>query len=104
MKYKSMILELLKQRPDTHDQLKKERKLLPTMEQYAKELRASHLAWQQLLSSLRPGSDPSQIASEALEIALKEMQDRLPSESGSGSEAIFLDAAMLFNLRHTPRA
>ena len=105
MQYKTMILELLKQRRQMHDQLRKERKLLPTMERYAKELRASHLAWTELLSRLRPGSDPSQISSEALEIALKELQDRLPNESHpNGSEALFLDAAMLFIRRHTRRA
>ena len=105
MQYKTMILELLKQRPRMHDQLRKERKLLLTMERYAKELRTSHLAWKELLSPLRPGSDPSQIASEALEMALKEFQERLPSESPpDGSETLFLDAAMLFTRRHTPRA
>jgi hypothetical protein len=105
MQYKTMILELLQQRPHMHNQLRKHRKLLPTMERYAKELRTSHLAWKELLSPLRPGSDPSQIASEALEIALKELQDRLPSElPQAGNETLFLDAAMLFSRRHTPRA
>lgn len=103
MQYKTMILELLQQRPQVHDRLRKDRKLLPAMELYAKELKAGHEAWKQLLSQLRPGSDPNQVSSEALEIALKEMEDRLPSESPlNGSEALFLDAAMLFVRRHTP--
>jgi len=104
MQYKTMILEILKQRPKMHDRLRKERKLLPTMERYAKELKAGHEAWKELLTPLRPGSDPAQIAAEALEIALKELQDRLPSASPrDGSETQFLDAAMLFT-RRTPRA
>jgi len=104
MQYKTMILELLKQRPQTHEQLRKERKLLPTMERYARELRQSHLAWKELLTPLRPGSDPGQIGSEALEMALKEIQDRLPSESPpDGGEGLFLDAAMIFTRHHTPR-
>jgi hypothetical protein len=102
MKYKTIIHELLQQRPQMHEQLRKERKLLPTMEHYARELKASHEAWKELLSGIRPGSDPDQIASEALEIALKELEDRLPSDSPQG-ERQFLDAAMLF-LRHTSHA
>jgi hypothetical protein len=97
MQYKSIVLELLQQRPAMHEQLRKERKLLPTMEKYAHELKTSHEAWQEMLLGLRPGSDRTQIASEALELALKEMEDRLPSESPrDGSEPQFLDAAMLF--------
>ena len=105
MQYKTLIHEILQQRPKMHEQLRKDRKLLTTMERYAKELRTSHLAWQELLSELRPGSDKSQIATEALEIALKELEDRLPSESPpSEHQALCLDAAMLFlRNRHTPR-
>ena len=103
MKYKTIVHELLHQRPQMLAELKKDRKLLPAMESYARELRASHLAWQELLSPLRPGRDQSQIASEALEMALKELEDRLPSESENGSETLFLDAAMLFIRRRTPR-
>lgn len=100
MTYKTMVLELLRQRPQMHDQLRKERKLLTTMELYARELRSSHQAWTDMLTSLRPGSAPHQIASEAMEIALKELEDRLPSASHPNEdEAVILDAAMLF-LRH----
>jgi hypothetical protein len=105
MKYKTNIHELLQQRPEMHDRLRKDRKLLPTLELYAKELKTSHEAWKELLFKLRPGSDQSQIASEALELALKELEDRLPSEPPqSDNEALFLDAAMLFLRRHTSRS
>jgi hypothetical protein len=104
MQYKTIVHELLKDRTELHEQLRKERKLLTTVDRYARELRDSHEAWKDLLSQMRPGSIPSQIASEALEMALKELQDRLPSESAhSGSEAQFLDAAMLFIRNHTSR-
>ena len=104
MQYKTIILELLQQRPQMHEQLRKNRKLLPTLELYAKELKTSHEAWKELLSQLRPGSDQSQIASEALEMALKELEDRLPSESPpDDNEALFLDAAMAFIRRPTSR-
>jgi hypothetical protein len=66
MQYKTIIHELLQQRPQMHEQLRKDRKLLPTMELYAKELKRSHEAWKEQLSQQRPDSDPSQVASEAL--------------------------------------
>ncbi len=104
MRYKTIVLELLKERTELHEQLRKERKLLPTMELYARELKPSHEAWKELLSQMRPGSDPSQVASEALEIALKELEDRLPSASPrDGNEAVFLDAAIMFIRRRTSR-
>lgn len=105
MQYKTIIYELLQQRPQMQEQLRKERKLLTALERYARELRTSHIGWTHLLSKLRPGSDPVQIASEALEIALKELEDRLPSESQQiESEGHFIDAAMLFLRYRTPRA
>ncbi len=105
MQYKTIVHELLQQRPQMHEQLRKDRKLLTTLETYAKELKTSHEAWQGLLTRLRPGSDRTQIASEALEMALKEMEDRLPSASShDGDRPLFLDAAMLFLRRHSSRA
>jgi hypothetical protein len=105
MHYKTIIYELLQQRPHMHEELRKDRKLLTTLEIYAKELKASHEGWKDLLTQMRPGSDPSQVSSEALEIAVKELEDRLPAESHQNeSEGLFLDAAMLFLSRRTPRA
>jgi len=104
MQYKTIILELLQQRPQMHEQLRKERKLLTTLEFYAKELKTSHEAWKELLEQSKPGSDQSQIASEALEIALKGLEDRLPSVSETGEEeAISLDEAMAYLRSHTSR-
>ena len=104
MQYKTIILELLQQRPVMHEQLRKERKLLPTMELYAHELRTSHEAWKETLSEAKPGSDQSQIASEAMEMALKELEDRLPTGSPpDNNEPLSLDGAMAFILGHTSR-
>jgi hypothetical protein len=104
MQYKNIVLELLKDRTELHEQLRKERKLLSKVELYARELRESHQAWGELLAQMRPDSAPSQLKSEAFEIALKELEDRLPSASPqSGHEAQFLDAAMLFTRRPTSR-
>jgi hypothetical protein len=105
MQYKTIVHELLEQRPEIHDQLRKERKLLTAIEHYAAELKASHQAWQEQLAQARPDSDPMQIASEALEMACQELRVSLPSalvrdESGPLS----LDEAMAFLRRHTPTA
>jgi hypothetical protein len=104
MQYKTITLELLQQRPEMHDQLRKDRKLLTTLEFYAKELKESHEAWKEALDQARPGSDPSQIASEALELALRELEERLPSESETGEEeTLSLDEAMAYLRNHTSR-
>lgn len=104
MQYKTIILELLQQRPEMHEQLRKERKLLTTLEFYAKTLKESHEAWKEQLASASPGSDPRQISSEALEMVLKEMEDRLPSASGADEkEELSLDQAMAYLRNHTSR-
>ena len=105
MQYKTIVLHLLEERPQMHDRLRKNRLLLPTMERLANELKTSHEAWKDTLSQARPGSGASQIASEALEMALKELEDSLPSESPPDEdEPLTLEAAMAFLRRHTPPA
>lgn len=98
MQYKTIILHLLEQRPQMHDQLRKNRKLLPTLNRLARELKTRHEAWKDQLSQTRPGSGESQIASAAMEIALKELEDSLPNEN----DTLSLDAAMAFIRCHTP--
>jgi hypothetical protein len=105
MLYKTMVLELLEQRPQMHNQLRETRKLLRTLELYSKELKNNHEVWKKLLSLAQPGSNQSQIASEALEIALKKLEDRLSTESPPDeAEPLSLEAAMAFIRRHTPPA
>ena len=104
MQYKTIVLELLLTRPEMHEQLRKDRKLLSTVEMYARELKTSHEAWKETLGQERPGSDQSQIAFEALEMALKDLEERLPSASHpNDNEPLSLDAAMAFILGHTSR-
>ena len=104
MQYKTIILEMLEQRPRLREKLRQSRKLLPTLEFYASELRDSHEDWKDRLLHTKPESEPSQIASEAMELALKDLEDRLPSESNQGeSEALSLDQAMVHLSRHTSR-
>jgi hypothetical protein len=103
MQYMTIIHELLQQQPQTHEHLRKSRKLLSTVEQYAKELKSRHEAWKKMLAPLRPGSRPEQIASEALEFALQEVEGYLPSDTPEDEAHRFLDAAMFFH-RAKPRA
>lgn len=102
MQYKTIVLEMLKERTKLHEQLRQARRLLPAMEAYAKELKASHQSWMETLSAARPGSDPSQISSEAMEMALKELEDRLPPVSPqdeSGLPTLEQATAYLVQLR-----
>lgn len=104
MQYKTIVLELLQQRTELHEQLRLTRRLLPTLEACARELMDSHEAWKDVLWRANPDSDPSQISSEALEMALKQLEDRLPSVMPQDeTEALSLDRAMTFIRNHTSR-
>lgn len=104
MQYKTIILELLQQRQEMHEQLRKDRKLLSTVEMYARELKTRHETWKETLGQERPGSKQEQIASEAMEMALKDLEDRLPPASHpSDNETLSLDEAMAFIRSHTSR-
>jgi hypothetical protein len=105
MQYKTIIHGLLQQQAEMCAQLRKSHLLLPALELYARELKTSHEAWMEMLLQMRPGSDKGQVAGEALEIALKEMEEHLASASSrKGNEAQVLDAAMLFVRSPTSRA
>jgi hypothetical protein len=107
MHYKTIVLELLQQYPEFHQELTTSKTLHPTLDRYAADLKALHNHWTQTLSRERPQSAPSQIASEALELALQELRDALSAEStlnDDSPEALSLDAAMAHIRRHTPPA
>lgn len=100
MLYKTIVLELIQQRPKIYDRLRQRRMLLPTLNRLASELKDRHLAWNQELQATRPGSG-SQIASEAAELAVSELEDRLSADCEA--EALdFLDAAMARRRRMPP--
>lgn len=104
MQYKTIVLELIQQQPELHENLRASRTLLATMDAYALALKASHEEWMERLSQRRPGSDRSQLASEALEIALKEVEEDLSSASPADEDGPTLDGAMAYLKRHTPTA
>ena len=105
MQYKTMVLELLPQHPAMHQQLLSRRTLLATVELYARELKTSHEAWKARLCQALPGSNSTRIASEALEIALWELEDVLHSEfPPDESEPLKVEGAMAFIRGHSPPA
>ena len=100
MQYKTIVLELLWERADLHEQLRQTHSLLPTLGTLAKELKASHETWKETLAKAKPDSQPSQIASEALEMAVKDLVDQLPPASPP-DDGEALDEAMAFIRSHT---
>lgn len=105
MLYKTITLELLQDHPHLYDQLLSTRKLLPTLDLYASELRTSHLGWKELLANAKPDKDGSLIASEALELAIEELRRRLPfNPLQEEDNPLSLDGAMAFISRHSPPA
>lgn len=81
MHYKTIALELIQDQPGLYEELRSTKMLLTVMEVYAIELKADHEAWKEAIARHRPGSDPSQVAAEALELAIRDLRDRLHSAS-----------------------
>jgi hypothetical protein len=101
--YKTIILALLQQRPEIYDQLRRSRMLMKTLDHYSGALKTSHEAWKDRLSQANPGTGEIELASQALEIALREIEDCLTSGSPPNrSEPLSLDAAIAFIRAHTP--
>jgi hypothetical protein len=102
MQYKTIALELLRERRKLYKQLRMTHMLLPTLESCATELKSSHESRKVTLAQAKPNSEPSQIASEALEMAIKELEDRLsPVSPPDDGEPLSLDKAMAFVRSHT---
>jgi hypothetical protein len=104
MHYKTIVLELLEQRPEIRDPLMKERKLLQAVETYALELKAKHEAWKEQLSHTKSDSDQAQITREALELAIEDLERSFSSALPQQESELSLDGAMAFLRRHTPPA
>jgi hypothetical protein len=93
--YKTLTLQLLRQHRQIYNHLKMKREVPQTLDLYSRELKLSHEDWKDSLSESRPGSEPSQIAAEALELALQDLEDRLQAEQ-DGNESLTLDGAINF--------
>jgi hypothetical protein len=74
MLYKTIVFELLAERPQLHRQLSRSRRLLQTLESMAAELRDRHMDWTRALAQSRPGSVTTQLSAEALELAIRDLE------------------------------
>lgn len=97
MQYKTMVLELLRQRPEAYDQLQRRRILLQVLNLCASDLKGRHEVWKAQLALAKLGASKAQLASEALEMALKEIESRLPSSLPlNEGDQISLDQVMAY--------
>lgn len=104
MRYKTIVLELLEQRPELHVELRASRKLLATVEEYATLLKGNHEAWleqlQRWTDTYQPGQwerEASQLSNMAMEFAIDQLIAALPPASPSSDEETFsLDNAMAY--------
>ena len=84
MHYKTIVLELIQQNLPLRQKLRQSRTLLQAVERYANQLKELHEHWKLRLSQSRPVANPIQIASEALELALAEVERSLTSDPSFG--------------------
>ena len=104
MQYKTIVMELLEQNPELHNQLKQNRKLLQTIDAMALELKLRHEQTIAELAEQQPGVAYSVICSQATEIVISELQERLaPTSDHETNEAMSLDQIMASVIQHSPR-
>jgi hypothetical protein len=95
--HKTIVLGLLENHAELHEQLRRSKMLLSTLNLLATQLKSSHESWKDRLLLAKPGTGESQLASEALEMAVKELEDYLGSGvRPTGSELLSPDEAMAF--------
>jgi hypothetical protein len=107
MQYKTIVMELLEQHPQIHESLKRERRLLAMIESLARELKATHEQILRDLSEQQPpplGDGSSGISSQAMEMAIAELQELLAILSGDeNDDTLNLDQFMALLLQHSAR-
>jgi hypothetical protein len=101
MQYKTIVLRLLEENHTTYDQLRRERLALAALVHYSWELKARHQGWIEELRRASPKSDPSQISSQALELALRDLQADLPNESTPSDAGTSRQHDLVTALRHS---
>lgn len=103
MQYKTIILEMLEDRADLYERLRKEGTLLATMERLSGDLKAAHGRFEDDLRQRSPFSSDAQVSSAAMELAVSEMETILDSmEPPNDTSAFDLDDAMAFLRKHAP--
>ena len=106
MHYKTIVIELLHQYPTLYEELRVKRAMPRALDRYSTDLKASHDFWTDQIARARPHTAPDQMATEALEIALEELQNRLSAESQASwtlAEPLSPGGARASVRRHTPQ-
>ena len=101
MQYKTIVMELLEQNPELYNQLKQDRKLLETIDVMALELKASHEQMIAELAEQQPDVAYSVICSQATEIAIAEVQQRLAPTSDHETGEAMLEQLMASVMQHS---
>ena len=103
MPYKTIILSLLEQHPVIYQALKSNGTLLTALDSYAQTLQERHDYWAAQLSGKQPQGSAQTLRSQAMELAIRDVRESLPTEAEE-TEPVDLDAAMSYLRRHTPPA
>jgi hypothetical protein len=104
MNYKTIALELLEQNQPLYHHLRRCRTLLATVERSAAELRTSHREWITRLAETGRAGSSEQTSSEAMEVAVAELTERLRHESeGHAGDGPSLPSAMAYLQAHSRR-
>jgi hypothetical protein len=104
MLYKTIVLELLQQVEEIYSLLLRRRTMMPTLDRYAVELKDIHQAWIDRLTRQSPAGDTTLLGSEALELAIRDVQNRLRIEFQPDDGTSFLDGAIANGRNPTPIA
>jgi hypothetical protein len=95
--YKTIVLALLQDLPETYNHLCRNRLLLSAVNHWASQLKTRHEAWKERLAQAGPSTDESQMTSAALEMALSELEGSLTStHPPNGGEPLPLESVMAF--------
>ncbi|MEZ6129177.1 MAG: hypothetical protein R3C59_10885 [Planctomycetaceae bacterium] len=100
MQYKTMVMELLEENERLREKLRGEGKLLTVLDVLAGNLRRRHRELMGEMQGSRTDGGFSGISSEALEIAVQEMRDRMTAFSDC-DEIMDLDQIMREVVRHS---
>ncbi len=85
MLYKTITLGLMEANSASYRELCRHRLALPVMEALSAHLKQRHEAWKALLSRAGSARDPNGMTSEAMELAVEELEKRLAAWS-SGTD------------------
>lgn len=97
MQYRTIVLGLIQRHPQTYHQLYSNRRLMPTADLYAEQLKATHQSWKSRLAKANPHFNPLQLEGESLELAIRDLENYLVAHfQANENDPISLDAAMAF--------